>query len=43
MEVGVTFSKILEHAGIFKRDEKGRKAFLAFIDQITKHPIVRST
>ncbi len=33
-EVGKVFSKVLEHAGVFKRDEKGQKAFLRFIDSV---------
>lgn len=30
-EVGLTYSKILEHAGVFKRDKQGQKAFLKFV------------
>ena len=30
-EIGIVFSKVLEHAGVFKRDEKGREAFDRFI------------
>ncbi|MBQ4528923.1 MAG: UDP-glucose--hexose-1-phosphate uridylyltransferase [Clostridia bacterium] len=33
-EVGKVFSKVLEHAGVFKRDETGMRAFLKFIKQI---------
>ena len=33
-EVGKVFAKVLEHAGVFKRDEKGTKAFEKFINQI---------
>ena len=29
-EVGKVFAKVLEHAGVFKRDEAGRAAFLRF-------------
>ena len=29
-EIGLTFLEILHHAGVFKRDEKGREAFLKF-------------
>jgi UDPglucose--hexose-1-phosphate uridylyltransferase len=32
-EVGAIFSTILEHAGVFKRDEKGKKAFVRFIKE----------
>lgn len=31
-EVGVVFSTVLEHAGVFRRDESGRAAFLRFVD-----------
>ncbi|GIP37861.1 galactose-1-phosphate uridylyltransferase [Paenibacillus sp. J31TS4] len=30
-EVGRIFSKVLEHAGVFKRDESGKQAFRAFM------------
>ncbi len=33
-EVGVVFSKVLEHAGVFKRDETGRAAFLRFAESV---------
>lgn len=33
-ETGKVFSKVLEHAGVYKRDEAGRKAFLRFIDHL---------
>jgi len=33
-EVGRIFAKVLEHCGVFKRDEKGQKAFLKFIEQV---------
>jgi UDPglucose--hexose-1-phosphate uridylyltransferase len=32
-EVGVIFSTILEHAGVFKRDENGKRAFVRFIKE----------
>jgi len=31
-EIGTVFSKVLEHAGVYKRDDAGRAAFLRFID-----------
>ena len=31
-EVGKVFATVLEHAGVFKRDEKGHAAFMRFID-----------
>lgn len=33
-EIGIAFDKVLEHAGVFKRDEKGKAAFLRFIKSI---------
>jgi len=33
-EVGNVFSKVLEHAGVFKRDQNGKEAFLKFIEYI---------
>ena len=33
-EVGVAFSKVLEHAGVFKRDGAGRAAFLRFAESV---------
>lgn len=35
-EVGKVFERVLEDAGVFKRDDKGQKAFLRFIDVIRK-------
>jgi UDPglucose--hexose-1-phosphate uridylyltransferase len=31
-EVGIVFGKVLEHAGVYKRDREGKKAFQRFID-----------
>jgi UDPglucose--hexose-1-phosphate uridylyltransferase len=33
-EVGIVFEKVLEHAGVYKRDEQGRAAFVRFIDSL---------
>jgi UDPglucose--hexose-1-phosphate uridylyltransferase len=33
-EVGIVFSKVLEHAGVYKRDEKGIEGFLRFIHSV---------
>lgn len=33
-EVGIVFSKVLEHAGVFKRDEKGLAAFKRFAESV---------
>ncbi|UOQ45662.1 UDP-glucose--hexose-1-phosphate uridylyltransferase [Halobacillus salinarum] len=33
-EIGKTFSTVLEHAGVFKRTDSGREAFLRFIDRL---------
>ena len=35
-EIGLVFAKVLEHAGVFKRDEKGREAFLKFTDCVNR-------
>lgn len=33
-EVGRVFAEVLTHAGVFKRDENGQKAFFRFIDYV---------
>ncbi len=33
-EIGIVFAKVLEHAGVYKRDEKGKAAFLKFINAV---------
>ena len=33
-EVGIVFSQVLEHAGVFKRNEAGKQAFLRFVNSI---------
>ena len=33
-EVGKVFSLVLDHAGVYKKDEKGKKAFLRFINSV---------
>ena len=35
-EIGIIFSKVLEDAGVFKRDTQGQNAFIKFIDSINK-------
>ena len=35
-EVGKVFSKVLEHAGVYNRDENGKAAFLRFIGEVNK-------
>ncbi|MFC0046067.1 UDP-glucose--hexose-1-phosphate uridylyltransferase [Metabacillus iocasae] len=35
-ELGKVFATILEHAGVFKRDEKGKQAFDAFMNTVKK-------
>ena len=35
-EVSAVFAKVLEHAGVFKRSEEGKAAFLRFIDTVNK-------
>ena len=34
MEIGKVFSKVLEDAGVFKRNEEGKAAFMRFVNQI---------
>ena len=33
-ETGLVFAQVLEHAGVYKRDEAGREAFLRFLRQV---------
>lgn len=33
-EIGKVFSRVLEDAGVYKRTEEGRKAFLRFVDKV---------
>ena len=33
-EIGIVFSKVLEHAGVFKRDDEGKKAFVRFVKTV---------
>lgn len=33
-EVGMVFAKVLEHAGVYKRDQQGKQGFLRFIETI---------
>ena len=33
-ETGLVFSKVLEHAGVFKRDGQGKEAFLRFLHTV---------
>ena len=35
-EVGKVFAKVLEHAGVYKRNENGLKAFECFIDTVNR-------
>jgi UDPglucose--hexose-1-phosphate uridylyltransferase len=35
-EIGIVFSKVLEHAGVFKRDEQGKAAFMRFADYVNE-------
>lgn len=36
-EVGITFSRVLEDAGVYKRDEKGQAGFLKFIEHVNNN------
>ena len=33
-EIGIVFSHVLEHAGVYKRDEKGMNAFMRFVESV---------
>ncbi|MDE6718588.1 MAG: galactose-1-phosphate uridylyltransferase, partial [Treponemataceae bacterium] len=33
-EIGIVFSKVLEHAGVFKCTEEGKAAFLRFVEKV---------
>jgi len=33
-ETGLVFAKVLEHAGVFRRDEQGKSAFLRFLSSV---------
>jgi UDPglucose--hexose-1-phosphate uridylyltransferase len=33
-EIGLVFAKVLEHAGVYKRDEAGKEAFIRFIHSL---------
>ena len=33
-EIGRVFARVLEDAGVYKRDEAGKAAFLRFIDKV---------
>ena len=35
-EVGKTFVKVLEDAGVYKRDEAGKAAFLRFVSYVNE-------
>jgi UDPglucose--hexose-1-phosphate uridylyltransferase len=35
-EIGAVFSRVLEDAGVYKRDAKGQKAFLRFVESVNK-------
>lgn len=33
-EIGIVFSKVLEHAGVYKRDAAGKAAFIKFVESV---------
>lgn len=35
-EIGIVFSKVLEHAGLYKRTDEGKAAFLRFVQAVNK-------
>ncbi len=34
MEIGLVFARVLEHAGVYKRDEEGKNAFIKFTESV---------
>ena len=34
-EIGITFAKVLTHAGVFKRDKAGKNAFMRFTEKLS--------
>lgn len=36
LEIGKVFAKVLEHAGVYKRNDEGKAAFLKFIDEVNE-------
>ena len=35
-EIGIVFATVLEHAGVYKRNDAGRQAFIRFVDFVNK-------
>ena len=35
-EIGIVFAKVLEDAGVYKRNEEGTAAFLRFVDYVNR-------
>ena len=35
-ETGLVFAKVLEHAGVYGRNQAGKDAFLCFVDHVNK-------
>ena len=35
-EIALVFSKVLEHAGVYKREEEGQKAFDRFVASLNQ-------
>ena len=35
-ETGMVFAKVLEHAGVYQRNEEGKTAFLRFVNQVNR-------
>ncbi len=33
-EIGIVFARVLEHAGVYKRNQEGKKAFIKFCDSV---------
>ena len=35
-EIALVFSQVLEHAGVYKRNEEGQKAFDRFVESLNR-------
>ena len=41
-ETGYVFAQVLEHAGVYKRTEEGKAAFMKFIESVRQEPPFKS-
>ena len=35
-EIGLVFAQVLEHAGVYKRNDEGKAAFMRFVDEVNR-------